>query len=63
MAVINQNLPILHNLLKSPAISLTIKDRKGLTAFATALNIKNGNKAAQMILEREPRAASQVSVF
>ena len=45
--------------MSHPLLDLTLRDRSGLTPFAAAMTFKN-NKAAQAILDREPRAAEQV---
>lgn len=60
LAVINQHGEILKALLKSPEANLILRDRKGLTPFATAMQSKN-NKAAELIQNRDPRTTSQVS--
>jgi hypothetical protein len=46
-------------LLCHPRIDLTIRDKTGLTSFATALTYRN-NKAAEAILDKLPTAAEQV---
>jgi hypothetical protein len=43
-----------------PGIDLSVRDKSGLTPFATALTYRN-NKAAQAILDKLPTAAEQVS--
>ena len=47
--------------MSHPLLDLTLRDRSGLTPFAAAMTFKN-NKAAQAILDREPRAAEQVGI-
>ena len=47
--------------MSHPMLDLAVRDRNGLTPFAAAMTFKN-NKAAQAILDREPRAAEQVIV-
>jgi hypothetical protein len=46
-------------LLCQPGIDLSIRDKSGLTPFATALTYRN-NKAAEAILDKLPTAAEQV---
>ncbi|OAD58199.1 Ankyrin repeat and FYVE domain-containing protein 1 [Eufriesea mexicana] len=58
VAIQNQHSQIISLLLCHPNIDLNIRDKKGLTPFATALTFRN-NKAAQAILERLPKAAEQ----
>lgn len=43
-----------------PEIDLSLRDKAGLSPFATALTFRN-NKAAQAILDKMPSAAEQVS--
>lgn len=59
IAIQNQHAQIISLLLCHPNIDLSIRDKKGLSPFATALTVRN-NKAAQAILERLPTAAEQV---
>ena len=58
IAIQNQHSQIISLLLCHPNIDLSIRDKKGLSPFATALTVRN-NKAAQSILERLPTAAEQ----
>lgn len=60
IAVHNQNPHITALLLSHPLITISLSDRdkSGLTPFATALTCRN-NKAAQAILEKLPTAAEQ----
>lgn len=51
--------PILKILLSAPDVCLTLRDKFGLSPFSAAMQAKN-NKAAQAILNREPRVANQV---
>lgn len=62
VAVYNQHPSIINLLLCHPAIdvSLTERDKSGLTPFATALTCRN-DKAAQSILKKMPTAAEQVN--
>ncbi|XP_064648552.1 rabankyrin-5-like isoform X2 [Lineus longissimus] len=59
IAIINQHPVIIALLMSHPALNLNIRDKHGMTPFATAMTTKN-NKAAQSILDREPTAAEQV---
>ena len=59
VAIQNQRPSIIALLLCHPNIDLTIRDKAGLTPFATALTYRN-NKAAQAILDKLPTAAEQV---
>ncbi|XP_077996108.1 rabankyrin-5-like isoform X2 [Glandiceps talaboti] len=59
IAVINQHDTLIKLLMSHPLLDLTLRDRSGQTPFAAAMTIKN-NKAAQMILDREPGAAEQL---
>ncbi|KAM8703214.1 hypothetical protein ACLKA7_007920 [Drosophila subpalustris] len=56
IAIENQHEDIINILLCHPGIDLKVRDKSGLTPFATALAIRN-HKAAQRILERLPNAA------
>lgn len=56
VAIENQHEDIINILLCHPGIDLKLRDKSGLTPFATALAIRN-HKAAQRILERLPNAA------
>ncbi|EDV98551.1 GH22346 [Drosophila grimshawi] len=56
IAIENQHEDIINILLCHPGIDLKLRDKSGLTPFATALAIRN-HKAAQRILERLPNAA------
>lgn len=60
IAIENQFPVIISLLLSHPGLDLTVRDKKGHTPFAAAMNMKD-NKAAQAILSREPTAAEQVS--
>ena len=62
IAISNQHPTIISLIMSHPLLDLTLRDKSGLTPFATALTVKN-NKAAQAILDREPRAAEQVCVY
>jgi ankyrin repeat protein len=59
VAIQNQHPAIISLLLCHPKIDLSIRDKSGLTPFATALTYRN-NKAAQAILDKLPTAAEQV---
>ncbi|KAH8288958.1 hypothetical protein KR044_003172, partial [Drosophila immigrans] len=56
IAIKNQHEDIINILLCHPGIDLKLRDKSGLTPFATSLAIRN-HKAAQRILERLPNAA------
>ncbi|KAK0087935.1 hypothetical protein PV325_013711 [Microctonus aethiopoides] len=58
IAIQNQHTQIISLLLCHPSLDLSLRDKKGLSPFATALTVRN-NKAAQAILERLPTAAEQ----
>lgn len=58
IAVQNQHTQIISLLLCHPNIDLSLRDKKGMSPFATALTVRN-NKAAEAILERLPTAAEQ----
>ncbi|KDR22440.1 Ankyrin repeat and FYVE domain-containing protein 1, partial [Zootermopsis nevadensis] len=58
VAIQNQHPAIITLLLCHPGIHLSIRDKSGLTPFATALTYRN-NKAAQAILDKLPTAAEQ----
>ncbi|XP_023713314.1 rabankyrin-5 isoform X2 [Cryptotermes secundus] len=58
VAIQNQHPSIISLLLCHPRIDLSIRDKSGLTPFATALTYRN-NKAAQAILDKLPTAAEQ----
>ena len=49
-------------LLDQKNIDLTLKNKAGTTPFAAAMSRKN-NKAAQAILQKEPKAAEQVKIM
>lgn len=59
IAIENQHPTIITMLLCHPSIDLSLRDKAGLSPFATALTFRN-NKAAQAILDRLPSAAEQV---
>ncbi|XP_046739305.1 rabankyrin-5 isoform X1 [Diprion similis] len=59
VAIQNHHAQIICLLLCHPQIDLSLRDKRGLTPFATALTVRN-HKAAQVILERLPTAAEQV---
>eukprot|EP00057_Strongylocentrotus_purpuratus_P000774 XP_001183012.1 PREDICTED: rabankyrin-5 [Strongylocentrotus purpuratus] len=59
IAISNQHPTIISLIMSHPVLDLTLRDKGGLTPFAAALTFKN-NKAAQAILDREPRAAEQL---
>lgn len=61
-AIENQHPTIITLLLSVPEINLSLRDKSGLTPFATALTFRN-NKAAQSILDKMPSAAEQVRKF
>lgn len=58
IAIQNQHAQIISLLLCHPNLDLSLRDKKGLSPFATALTVRN-NKAAQAILDRLPSAAEQ----
>ncbi|KAF2882462.1 hypothetical protein ILUMI_23687 [Ignelater luminosus] len=58
IAIENQHSGIISLLLCVPNIDLSLRDKTGLSPFATALTFRN-NKAAQSILDRLPTAAEQ----
>ncbi|XP_034934332.1 histone-lysine N-methyltransferase SETD1A-like [Chelonus insularis] len=58
IAIQNQHAQIISLLLCHPNLDLSLRDKKGLSPFATALTVRN-NKAAQAILEKLPSAAEQ----
>jgi len=58
VAIQNQHPAIISLLLCHPGIDLAIRDKSGLTPFATALTYRN-NKAAEAILDKLPTAAEQ----
>lgn len=60
IAIENQHHEIISLLLSVPEIDLSLRDKSGLSPFATALTFRN-NKAAQAILDKLPSAAEQVS--
>ncbi len=57
-AIENGHQPIINILLEQPGIDLCIRDKSGLSPFATAMTFKN-NRAAEKILVLEPAAAEQ----
>ncbi|XP_064118603.1 rabankyrin-5-like isoform X2 [Macrobrachium nipponense] len=57
-AIENCHTNIIALLLSHPALDLSVRDNAGVTPFAAAMSRKN-NKAAQAILNREPKAAEQ----
>lgn len=59
VAIENQHHEIISLLLRVPEIDLSVRDKTGLSPFATALTCRN-NKAAQAILDKLPSAAEQV---
>ena len=59
MAIINQHLGIIEILAKNPDVDLKMANKSGKTPFAAALEIKN-NKAASLVLNRDPKSAEQV---
>ncbi|XP_052269001.1 rabankyrin-5-like isoform X3 [Dreissena polymorpha] len=59
IAIENQHAVIISLLLSHPSLDLTIRDKHGLTPFASAMTTRN-NKAAQSILSREQKAAEQI---
>lgn len=59
-AIENQHHGIISLLLSVPEIDLSLRDKSGLSPFATALTYRN-IKAAQSILDKMPSAAEQVS--
>lgn len=58
LAIQNQHISIIEILVKHPLVDLTCKNNTNKTPFAVALEYKN-NKAAQIILKREAKAAEQ----
>lgn len=58
IAIENQHDAIISLLLRVPEIDLSLRDKSGLSPFATALTFRN-NKAAQAILDKLPTAAEQ----
>ncbi|XP_065170447.1 rabankyrin-5 isoform X2 [Atheta coriaria] len=58
LAIENQHPAIISLLLSVPEIDLSLRDKSGLSPFATALTVRN-NKAAQSILDKMPSAAEQ----
>lgn len=59
VAIENGQDDIIALLLSVPEIDLSLRDKAGLSPFATALTFRN-NKAAQAILDKMPSAAEQV---
>lgn len=59
IAIQNQHSQIITLLLCHPNLDLSLRDKKGLSPFATALTVRN-NKAAQSILDKLPSAAEQL---
>ncbi|KAJ8913699.1 hypothetical protein NQ315_007416 [Exocentrus adspersus] len=59
VAIENQHHEIISLLLSVPEIDLSLRDKSGLSPFATALTFRN-DKAAQAILDKLPSAAEQV---
>ncbi|CAL4119884.1 unnamed protein product, partial [Meganyctiphanes norvegica] len=57
-AIENGHSPIIKLLLSHPSLDLAVRNKAGVTPFAAAMSQKN-NKAAQAILDREPKAAEQ----
>lgn len=57
-AIINQNETITNLLVAQQQLDLKLRDKYGQNAFATAMSTKN-NKAATIILGREPHAAEK----
>ncbi|XP_050504422.1 rabankyrin-5 [Diabrotica virgifera virgifera] len=58
IAIESQQEEIISLLLSVPEIDLSLRDKAGLSPFATALTFRN-NKAAQAILDKFPSAAEQ----
>lgn len=58
IAIINQNESITNLLVAQQQLDLKLRDKYGQNAFATAMSTKN-NKAATIILGREPHAAEK----
>lgn len=58
IAIQNQHPAIISLLLCHPFLDLSVRDKSGLTPFATALACRN-NKAAQAIRDKLPTAAEQ----
>ncbi|XP_044763640.1 rabankyrin-5 [Coccinella septempunctata] len=58
IAIENKQDDIISLLLAVPEIDLSLRDKNGLSPFATALTFRN-NKAAQVILGKMPNAAEQ----
>lgn len=60
VAINSQHHVIVSLLLSCPSVSLTMRDKHGQTPFAVAMTTRN-NRAAEVILSHEPRAAEQFS--
>ncbi|XP_056639998.1 rabankyrin-5 [Diorhabda sublineata] len=58
IAIENNQDEIISLLISVPEIDLSLRDKSGLSPFATALTYRN-NKAAQAILDKLPNAAEQ----
>lgn len=58
IAIINQHEVITNLLIEQQQLDLKLRDKYGQNAFATAMSTKN-NKAATIILGREPHAAEK----
>lgn len=58
IAIKNQHPSIIALLLCHPNIDLSLRDKTGLSPFATALTVRN-HKAAEAILDKMPNAAEQ----
>ncbi|KAK3918454.1 Rabankyrin-5 [Frankliniella fusca] len=58
IAIQNQHSSIIALLLCHPSIDLSIRDKTGLSPFASALTVRN-HKAAEAILDKMPNAAEQ----
>ncbi|KAL3271269.1 hypothetical protein HHI36_021760 [Cryptolaemus montrouzieri] len=58
IAIENQQDDIISLLLTVPEIDLSLRDKNGMSPFASALTVRN-NKAAQAILDKMPNAAEQ----
>lgn len=58
IAIINQHESITNLLIEQQQLDLKLRDKYGQNAFATAMSTKN-NKAATIILGREPHAAEK----
>ncbi|CAF0740586.1 unnamed protein product [Adineta steineri] len=59
VAIINQHTTIINLLIGAPNLDLSIRNKQNQTPFACSMAAKN-NEAANLILNREPRAAEQL---